>query len=132
MTLLIGVNNQYRGRSLDNYAMEFKQLLDHAIAFAGGNANRVIVLSIPDWGATPFAEGRDNKQIAKEIDEYNAKCREITLADKSHFIDITPSTREHGLDRAYLAPDGLHPSSREYTVWAEQVAAAVPKMLKQQ
>jgi lysophospholipase L1-like esterase len=131
VTLLIGVNNQYRGRGIENYRMEYKQLLDQAIAFANGSAQHVFVLSIPDWGVTPFAEGRDQQKIAGEIDEYNAACKEITLAGKCRYIDITASTREHGLDRAYLAADGLHPSAKEYAIWAEKMANAVYKILKQ-
>jgi len=131
VTLLIGVNNQYRGRSIENYRMEYKQLLDQAIAFAGGKAQHVFVLSIPDWGVTPFAEGRDHAEIAREIDEYNAACKEITLADQCQYIEITASTRQHGLDRAFLAADGLHPSAKEYQVWAQRLADAVAKTLKQ-
>ena len=131
VTLLIGVNNQYRGRSIENYREEFKQLLDHAIVFAGGNAQSVFVLSIPDWSVTPFAAGRDREKVAKEIDDYNAACKEITLAHKCQYIEITASTREHGQDREYLATDGLHPSAKEYTVWAERLADRVGKILKQ-
>ena len=131
VTLLIGVNNQYRGRSIENYREEFKQLLDQAIVFAGGHAQNVFVLSIPDWGVTPFAEGRDRQKIAKEIDEYNAACKRITLSHKCQYIEITASTREHGQDEEYLAPDGLHPATKEYTVWAERLVDRVAKTLKQ-
>ena len=131
VTLLIGVNNQYRGRSIENYKEEFKQLLDQAIAFAGGHAAHVIVLSIPDWGVTPFAAGRDRKKVAKEIDDYNAACKEIALSHKCQFIEITESTRKNGLTKEYLAADGLHPSGKEYTIWAERLADVVAKTLKQ-
>ena len=122
VTLLIGVNNQYRGRSVDNYRQEYQQLLNQAIAFAGGNPSRVFVLSIPDWGATPFAEGRDRQKIAHEIDNYNALCKEITLQHNCQYLDITPSTREHGMDKEYLVGDELHPSGKEYAIWAEWLA----------
>lgn len=131
VTLLIGVNNQYRGRSVDNYREEYTGLLNTAIAYAGGKADRVIVLSIPDWGATPFAEGRDREQVAKEIDAYNAACRDITLANKCHYIEITASTREHATDKDYLAEDGLHPSGKEYAIWADRLAGMVADILKQ-
>ncbi|HEY6064026.1 MAG TPA: GDSL-type esterase/lipase family protein, partial [Chitinophagaceae bacterium] len=72
VSLLIGVNDQYRGRSVDNYKPAFEELLKKAIRYAGNKAERVVVLSIPDWGVTPFAEGRDRAQIAREIDAYNA------------------------------------------------------------
>ena len=130
VTLLIGVNNQYRGRSVANYKTEFKQLLDQAIVFAGGQSQKVFVLSIPDWGATPYAEGKDRAEIGKEIDAYNAACKEITMADQCQYIEITTSTREHGQNSQYLAGDGLHPSGKEYTVWADRLAAAVANTLK--
>ncbi len=130
VTLLIGVNNQYRGRSLENYRQEFVQLLDQAIVFAKGVADHVFVLSIPDWGATPFAEGRDRALVAKEIDEYNKACKEITLDHKCHYIYITDSTREHAPNVKFLAPDGLHPSATEYAVWAERLSGLVAATLK--
>jgi lysophospholipase L1-like esterase len=122
VSLLIGVNNQYRGRSLENYQAEFTQLLTQAIHFANGHSDKVIVLSIPDWGVTPFAEGKDRAQIALEIDAYNAAAQEITLLHKCHFIDITDSTRANGLKEDFLAEDQLHPSGKEYAVWAERLS----------
>jgi len=131
VSLLIGVNNQYRGRSIENYKQEFTQLLTQAIVFAKGQPKNVFVLSIPDWGATPFAEGRDRQKVAKEIDEYNAACKEITLAHKCQYIEITASTRQNAQNKEYLAADGLHPSAKEYGVWAGRLADAVAKELKQ-
>ena len=125
VSLLIGVNNQYRGRSLDNYKQDFEDLLTQAIAFAGGDASHVFVLSIPDWGVTPFADGRDAQKIAAEIDDFNAAQKKITLHHKCHFIEITQSTRTNGKNAAYLAEDGLHPSGKEYAIWAEKLAAQV-------
>ncbi len=130
VTLLIGVNNQYRGRELDNYRQEYTQLLDTAISYANGHVNNVFVLSIPDWGVTPFAEGRDRVQIAKDIDAYNAGCKDITLAHKCHYLDITDSTRKNGTTPSYLAEDGLHPSGKEYKIWAERLVPMVVKVLK--
>jgi len=130
VTLLIGVNNQYRGRSIDNYKEEFLQLLTQAIDFAKGDAQHVIVVSIPDWGVTPFADGRDRQKIAREIDEYNAACKEIALAHKCQYVEITESTRKNGQNKEYLAPDGLHPSAKEYNVWAEKLAPLIAKTLQ--
>lgn len=130
VTLLIGVNNQYRGRDLDNYRQEYTQLLDTTIRYANGHVNNVFVLSIPDWGVTPFADGRDRAQIAKDIDAYNAACKDITLTHKCHYLDITDSTRKNGTTPAYLAEDGLHPSGKEYKIWAERLTPTVAKVLK--
>jgi lysophospholipase L1-like esterase len=102
VTLLIGVNNQYRGRTIENYKPEFENLLNQAIRFAGNDASHVFVLSIPDWEVTPFAQGRDGKQIAKEIDAYNAANKSIAEKYKVHYIDITPGTREAATDVSLL------------------------------
>lgn len=125
VSLLIGVNNQYRGRSVADYRNEFEQLLRQAIAFAGNKPNHVFVLSIPDWGVTPFAEGKDRAQIAAEIDGYNGACKEIALAHSCNFIEITESTRNNAADATFLAEDGLHPSGKEYAVWARRLADEV-------
>ena len=130
VSLLIGVNNQYRGRTVENYRQELEQLINQSIAFAGGVPERVFVLSIPDWGVTPFAEGRDRAKVAHEIDAYNAAKKEITLAHKCHYIEITESTRQNGQNPAYLVGDGLHPSGKEYAVWAQRLAAGVQQELK--
>ena len=120
---LIGVNNQYRGRSVDNYKPEFEELLKKAIHFAGDRADHVVVLSIPDWGVTPFANGRDRAQIAREIDAYNAANKQIAEQYDVQYIDITPWTREAATDTFIIAGDGLHPSGKEYKRWAEKIAA---------
>jgi lysophospholipase L1-like esterase len=122
VTLLIGVNNQYRGRTVDTYKPEFENLLKQAIEFAGGKGDHVIVLSIPDWSVTPFASGRDRDQIALEIDAYNAANKTISENYKVHYIDITPWTREAANDLSLIAADGLHPSAKEYKRWSEKLA----------
>lgn len=129
VTLLIGVNNQYRGRPVDGYKPEFENLLKQAIQFAGGKADHVIVLSIPDWGVTPFAVGRDRDQIAKEIDEYNATNKLISEKYKVNYIDITPGSREAATDPSLVAGDGLHPSAKEYARWAQKVFAVIKQEL---
>ena len=121
VSLLIGVNNQYRGRDAGEYRLQFRDLLQRAIGFAGGDAGRVVVVSIPDWGVTPFAEGRDRARIAAEVDQFNAINREEALALGARYVDITPGSRDAANDRSLLAGDGLHPSGRMYTAWAEAV-----------
>ena len=121
VTLLIGVNNQYRGRPVENYKQEFEELLKKAIRFAGNRPDRVAVLSIPDWGVTPFANGRDRVQIAAEIDAYNAANKQITQSYNVHYTDITAWTREAANDLSLLTTDGLHPSAKEYRRWAEKL-----------
>lgn len=121
VTLLIGVNNQYRGRDAEQYRGEFAGLLKRAIGFAGGDARKVIVVSIPDWGVTPFAEGRDRAKIAAEIDRYNAINREESLRAGAQYVDITPISRQH--DASLVAADGLHPSGKQYLQWVKTIVA---------
>jgi lysophospholipase L1-like esterase len=123
VSLLIGVNNQYRGKTVESFAPEFEALLKKAIGFAGNRASRVIVLSIPDWGITPFATGRDRQQIASEIDAYNEVSRKICENNKVQYVDVTQWTREAKTDPSLLANDSLHPSGKEYMRWAEVVAS---------
>ena len=125
VTLLIGVNNQYRGKSSDAYAIEFEVLLKKALDYAAGNKKHVYVLSIPDWGATPFAEGRDRKRIAAEIDLFNSINRKITEAKGITYISITEGTREVPSNPKLVAKDGLHPSGDDYARWAEKLSNAV-------
>jgi len=129
VTLLIGVNNQYRGRAADEYAVQFEQLLQQAIGYAGGKNNHVIVLSIPDWGVTPFASDRDRKKIAEEIDVFNAINKKIAAKHKVHYIDITPFTREATSDISLVAEDGLHPSGKDYKRWAALVAKKIGEII---
>lgn len=130
VSLLIGVNNQYRGRSVDEYESQFEDLLKLAVQLAGGDVSRVIVLSIPDWGATPFAADRDREKIAKEIDEYNAVNKRTALQYGVHYIDITQGTREAANDESMLAADKLHPSGKEYRRWAMVMSGIIDKILR--
>jgi len=125
VSLLIGVNNQYRGRDIDTYQKEFEQLLQQAIGFAGGNRNHVFVLSIPDWGSTPFAVGRDLVKISREIDQFNAVNKKISEQYKVNYIEITAGTREASKDFSLVADDKLHPSKKEYGRWAEKLSNVI-------
>jgi lysophospholipase L1-like esterase len=121
-TLLIGVNNQYRGRPLDEYRTQFRALLTRAIALAGGDARRVIVVSIPDWGVTPFARGehRDAQHVLAQIDDFNAAARGETNPKHAHFVDITGISRAPDV-RGLLTADGLHPSGAQYASWVDAI-----------
>ena len=119
VTLLIGVNNQYRGRDLDNYRDEFRVLLRRAITLAGERPQHVVVVSIPDWGVTQFGQhsGRDTAKVAHELDLYNAANAEIAAALHVRYADVTPASRD-GHDQAdMLVGDGLHPSAAMYRRW---------------
>jgi lysophospholipase L1-like esterase len=118
VTLLIGVNNQYRGHDLDEYREGFRFLLGEAVGYARGDPERVLVLSIPDWGVTPFADGRDPGKIAAEIDRFNAVNRQESETAGVHYVEITGESRTDARDPSFLASDGLHPSGKMYAAWA--------------
>ena len=130
VTLLIGVNNQYRELSIDDYSNDFEFLLRKATHFAGEKKDNVIVLSIPDWAVTPFAKKRDAKKITTEIDAYNKINRTITERYKIKYLDITPNSRLAKEDSSLIAKDGLHPSGKTYAEWAKMLAALIQKMVK--
>lgn len=128
VTLLIGVNNQFRGRSEDEYKKQFDALLKRAIGFAGGDAGHVIVFSIPDWGVTPFAKRFDSAKVAREIDRFNAIAKEATEKAGCKYVDVTPISRKAPSDPSLIAHDGLHPSGSMYAEWSKaalQVAKGV-------
>lgn len=125
VSLLIGVNNQYRGRSVEEYQIQFENLLQQAIRFANKKAASVFVLSIPDWGVTPFARDRDIKKISSEIDAFNAANKKLTDTYQCNYINITPLTREAASDTTLLAADQLHPSGKDYKRWAQLLSSAI-------
>ena len=130
VSLLIGVNNQYRGLDIDEYREEFIFLLNKAIEYAGGDAKRVIVLSIPDWGVTPFAMRRDSKKIATEINLFNSVNRGETEKAGAYYVDVTPSSRDVVTDGALIASDGLHPSGKMYAEWAKLTYSEVLRIFE--
>lgn len=130
VTLLIGVNNQYRGRDVDDFREQFDALLQRAIGFAGGRADRVLVLSIPDWGVTPFAaaSGRDTRHIARDIDAYNATAGQCCKARNVAWVDVTFATRQQDA-ASMLVDDGLHPSAAMYARWTELALPEARRLL---
>ena len=132
VTLLIGVNNQYRGYSPNQYREQFRFLLNKSIEYAGEEVNRVVVVSIPDWGATPYAVqfSKPVDVISKEIDLFNAINREETDKAGAHYVDITPLSRQIEGDLPLLASDGLHPSGEMYKLWVEKALPTVVDIIK--
>lgn len=129
VSLLIGVNNQYRGLDQDEYRAEFTELLAQAVAYAGDRPERVLVLSIPDWGVTPFAGDRDRSKISAEIDAFNLINLEQAQQMSVCYVDVTPSSRLAELDASLLAEDGLHPSGKMYAEWVNLILPAAALML---
>ena len=127
VTLLIGVNNQYRELSIGEFKTDFEFLLRKAIHFTGERPKRVIVISIPDWGVTPFAVKKDNKKISDEIIAFNQICETEATKQKTHFINITEETQKVVTDKLLLAKDQLHYSAKAYAIWADKIASIIKK-----
>ncbi|WP_240625917.1 SGNH/GDSL hydrolase family protein [Spirosoma pollinicola] len=130
VSLLIGVNNQYRAQDQARYRTEFRKLLQTATKLAGGNGTHVLVLSIPDWGTSPFAADRDKVKIGSEIDQFNSiakeECQKVGIA----FVDITPISRLAAGDPGQFASDGLHYSGRQMKKWAEKALPVAKELLE--
>ena len=129
VTLLIGVNNQYRGYPVTGYREDFRFILGKALEYVGSNPDHLIVLSIPDWGFTPFAVDRDRELVSRQIDEFNAVNFEEAKSAEAHYINITPISRQAMDEPTLIASDGLHPSGKMYAMWAEQVYPVVKDIL---
>ena len=114
VTLLIGVNNQFQGRSIEQYRNDFKIILNKAIKFADNSNKYVIVFSIPDWGVTPFADRLDRTMVSQEIDKFNEVNQQESQKAGVHYINVTSISRKAAFDPTLLAADGLHPSGKMY------------------
>lgn len=130
VSLLIGVNNQYRDYPNRTYCIEFEQLLKIAIQQAKGNAKRVFIVSIPDYSVTPFASNSNTAKIAQEIDNHNQIAQEISKKYQVKYFDITPISRKAKNDLSLIADDGLHPSGKMYAEWTHLMLDEVVMMLK--
>lgn len=129
VSLLIGVNNQYQGQPFSAYTNGFPALLARALTLAGGDTNRVLVVSIPDYAYTPFGQTRNPAQISSALDMYNATNRMYAGRAGVRYFDITPISREGLIDPALVAGDGLHPSGKQYARWVDLMESAVVAML---
>lgn len=131
VTLLIGVNDQYRGYPVAGYREKFRFMLGKAVDYAGGDSTKVIVLSIPDWGFTPFAAAKgDTEPVSQQIDQFNAINLEETKNVGGHYVDVTIISRMALDDFELIAGDRLHPSGKMYAMWAEKVLPVALDVLR--
>jgi len=130
VTLLIGVNNQYQGRSLSEYKTQFTALLQRSIGLAGGKTDRVIVISIPDYSVTPFARYADREKIAQEIDSFNAANQQIAGDYRVKYLNVTEESRKAAFDNSLIAGDSLHFSGKEYTAWSSMLVPLMKQSLQ--
>ena len=124
VSVLIGVNNQYRGLSIEEFRKELEQLIKKAIQLTNDEPTHVAVLSIPDYSVTPFAENLDKKKISNELEEYNAINKELAFQYKLHYIDLESTDKVEG-NSDFITTDGLHPSEKLYSIWAKKLAEVI-------
>lgn len=130
VSLLIGVNNQYQNKAFSLYEKEFAELLNKSIAFANGDKNKVIVVSIPDYAYTPYGQGSGNPaKISTEIDNYNTFAKKYCEENAIVFINITDITRKGLIDPELVAQDGLHPSEIAYSLFVKRIAPVAARIL---
>jgi len=130
VTLLIGVNNQYRGRDAVEYKEQFEELLKKSIEFANGKKEHVIIISIPDYSVTPYAKSMDTEKISKELEVLNSINKALSIQYKVQYVDIATDFKEAKNDPALIAQDGLHPSEKEYAKWTEKIVEIISPQLK--
>jgi lysophospholipase L1-like esterase len=129
VSILIGVNNQFQGASIEKYEQDLRTLFDQAIEKCSKGKEGVFVLSIPDYGATPYGASRA-ESIGKAIDQWNAVCKKVTLEYQLAWYDITPISRTATENKSLIAEDGLHPSGKMYQLWVDQITTKVLELLK--
>ncbi len=124
VTVQAGVNDQYRGRAVDDYSTDLARLLERAVSLAGGNAERVLMVSIPDWSVTPHGAGHDRPAVARAIDAFNAAAQQLCRDAGAGWVDVTAASRKAAQDRSLVAADGLHPAPGMHRLWIEILGPA--------
>jgi lysophospholipase L1-like esterase len=130
VTLLIGVNNQYRGRDAIEYKQQYEEILKKAIELANGKKEHVIIVSIPDYGVTTHAETMDTEKISREVEVFNGINKALSIQYKVQYVDVTPGSKSAKNDPSLIAQDGLHPSDKQYAVWAKKIVELIASQLK--
>lgn len=130
VSLLIGVNNQYQDLEFEQFKTQFEELLNQAISFAGNNPQNVFVVSIPDYGKTPFGQNKNPDKIAEELEQYNETAQNISKAHDVTFINITPISEDAEDNPELTADDGLHPSGEMYQQWVSEMLPSILSKLE--
>jgi lysophospholipase L1-like esterase len=129
ISLLIGVNNQYQGKPFELYEQEFNALLNKAIDLMEGDAGKVVVVSIPDYSVTPFAQESDQNKITEEIHQYNTYAHDKAIESGAQWVNITDISLQAADQEALITGDGLHPSGIQYGLWVKEIIPIVRKII---
>ena len=130
VTLLIGVNNQYRGRDAIEYKQQYEEILKKAIELANGKKDRVIIISIPDYSFTAHAQSMDTEKISREIEVFNSINKALSIQYKVQYVDVTAGSKDVKNNPSLMAADGLHPSEKQYAKWAKEIVELIASQLK--
>ena len=128
VSLLIGVNNQYQGQNANDFRPEFIEMLEKSLKLVNYRKERFFVISIPDWGASPYGFGFDRAKVSKEINEFNSVVKEESEKRGLRYFDITAISRRALIDRTLIASDGLHPSGKMYKLWVDMMIPEISKI----
>ena len=128
VSLLIGVNNQYQGQNANDFRPEFIEMLEKSLKLVNNRKERFFVISIPDWGASPYGFGFDRAKVSKEINEFNSVVKEESEKRGLRYFDITTISRRALIDRTLIASDGLHPSGKMYKLWVDKMIPIISKI----
>ena len=128
VSLLIGVNNQYQGQNANDFRPEFIEILEKSLKLVENRTERLFVISIPDWGASPYGFGFDRAKVSKEINEFNSVVKEESEKRGLRYFDITTISRRALIDRTLIASDGLHPSGKMYKLWVDKMIPIISKI----
>ena len=128
VSLLIGVNNQYQGQNANDFRPEFIEMLEKSLKLVNNRKERFFVISIPDWGASPYGFGFDRAKVSKEINEFNSVVKEESEKRGLRYFDITAISRRALIDRTLIASDGLHPSGKMYKLWVDMMIPEISKI----
>ena len=128
ISLLIGVNNQFQGQNANGFRPEFIEILEKSLKLVNNRKERFFVISIPDWGASPFGSGFDRAKVSKEIDEFNSVLKEESEKRGVRYFNITDISRRALTDRTLIASDGLHPSGKMYKLWVDKMIPEISKI----
>ena len=128
VSLLIGVNNQYQGQNANDFRPEFIEILEKSLKLVENRTERLFVISIPDWGASPYGFGFDRAKVSKEINEFNSVVKEESEKRGLRYFNITTISRRALIDRTLIASDGLHPSGKMYKLWVDKIIPIISKI----
>ena len=120
VSLLIGVNNQFNSRSINEFEDDLDKLLIKINNLKKKDGS-VLIVSIPDWGSSPYGENMDRNQISTEINTFNNSLKSFANINGLKYVDVTEISRRVINEPNLITSDNLHPSGLMYLEWAKKI-----------